>query len=432
MEKIMDNERLRRVRKTTRLHLAMEAEETLQRIEDFPDKPGAMQYFYSLFRDTYNGNGTPALPGTKKIIATMCMQVPQELILAAGAYPLRLCSGANAYDQIGAEFMPSKSCPVVKATIGMLHVNQSLWGESLSSIVIPTTCDQKKKAGELLGDMGYSAYNLEMPSSKDSDLARFYWQEAVKQFVLDLQKITGNRITAKKVQGAIAKITDAGGLFRKLYELRRNTTPLILGTDLFLVNNAYFFDDIDSWRPAVAALIKELEERKVKKIRVTNRQAPRILFTGSPPIFPNFKVPILEEQSGGIIVADETCSSTRLLSDSVAYDEVGLNDMVPAIADRYLKPSTCPCLTPNSDRIRKLVNMAREYGADGVIYQALSGCLPYEMEQKLVNQTLTQEGIPMLYIETDYSPEDMGQLSTRVEAFIESIKARNRKKTRPN
>ena len=128
----------------------------------------------------------------------------------------------------------------------------------------------------------------------------------------------------------------------------------------------------------------------------------------------------------------ETCSSTRLLSDSVAYDEKGLNDMVPAIADRYLKPSTCPCLTPTSDRFRKLITMAREYAADGVIYQALSGCLPYEMEQKLVNQTLTEEGIPMLYIETDYSPEDMGQLSTRVEAFIESIKARNRKKARKN
>lgn len=428
----MDNERLRRVRKTTRLHLAMEAKETLQRIEDFPDKPAAMKYFYSLFRETYNGNGTPASTGAKKIIATMCMQVPQELILAADAYPLRLCSGANAYDQIGAEFMPSKSCPVVKATIGMLHVNQTLWGDSLQSIVIPTTCDQKKKAGELLGEMGYPTYNLEMPSSKDSDLARFYWQESVKQFTLDLQKLTGNRITSQKVQGAIAKISNAAGLFRKLHELRRNTPPLILGSDLFLVNNAYFFDDIDRWQSAVAALITELEERKVKKVRVTNRQAPRLLFTGSPPIFPNFKVPILVEQSGGIIVADETCSSTRLLSDAVAYDEKGLNDMVPAIADRYLKPSTCPCLTPNNDRLRKLVAMAKESGADGIIYQALSGCLPYEMEQKLVNQTLAAEGIPMLYIETDYSPEDVGQLSTRVEAFIESIKARNRKKARNN
>ena len=424
----MDSERLRRVRKTTRQHLSMEAEETLQQLEGFPDKPAAMQYFYSLFRDIYNGNGTPALPGAKKIIASMCMQVPQELILAADAVPLRLCNGANAYAQIGAEFMPSKSCPVVKATIGMLHVNQTLWGSSLSSIVIPTTCDQKKKAGELLDDMGYPVYNLEIPSSKDSDLSRFYWQESVKQLTVDLQKITGNKITGKKVQDAIAKIINSAKIFRKLYELRRNSPSLIFGSDLFLITNAYFFDDIDRWSASVTALITELEERKVQKIHVTNRQAPRLLFTGSPPIFPNFKIPILVEQSGGIIVADETCSSSRLLSDSVAYDEARLNDMVPAIADRYLKPSTCPCLTPNNDRLRKLVAIAREAATDGVIYQAFSGCLPYEMEQKLVSQTLANQGIPMLYFETDYSPEDVGQLSTRVEAFIESIKARNRKK----
>jgi len=426
----MDSERLRRVRNTTRQHLSTEAEETLQRLEGFPDKPAAMQYFYSLFREIYNGNGTPVLPGARKIIATMCMQVPHELILAAGAVPIRLCNGANAYDQIGAEFMPPKSCPVVKATIGMLHVNQALWSDSLSSVVIPTTCDQKKKAGELLEDMGYPVYNLEMPSSKDSDLSRYYWQESVKQLAVDLQKMTGNKITGKKVRDAIAKITDSGKIFRKLYELRRNTPSLIFGTDLFLVINAYFIDDIDRWRASVAALIAELEARKEQKIHVTNRKAPRLLFTGSPPIFPNLKIPILVEQSGGIIVADETCSSSRLLSDSVAYDEAGLNDMVPAIADRYLKPSTCPCLTPNNDRLRKLVAIAGEAATDGVIYQAFSGCLPYEMEQKRVSQTLAKQGMPMLYIETDYSPEDMGQLSTRVEAFIESIKARNRKKAR--
>ena len=37
-------------------------------------------------------------------------------------------------------------------------------------------------------------------------------------------------------------------------------------------------------------------------------------------------------------------------------------------------------------------------------------------------------GIPMLYVETDYSPDDKGQLSTRIEAFLESLK--NRKKQR--
>ena len=48
--------------------------------------------------------------------------------------------------------------------------------------------------------------------------------------------------------------------------------------------------------------------------------------------------------------------------------------------------------------------------------------------QKQISNSLDEIGIPMLYLETDYSTEDLGQLSTRIEAFIESIKARRRKK----
>ena len=51
------------------------------------------------------------------------------------------------------------------------------------------------------------------------------------------------------------------------------------------------------------------------------------------------------------------------------------------------------------------------------------------MEYRSVADEFNKAGIPMLYVETDYSPDDQGQLSTRIEAFLESLK--NRKKQRP-
>jgi benzoyl-CoA reductase/2-hydroxyglutaryl-CoA dehydratase subunit BcrC/BadD/HgdB len=266
-----------------------------------------------------------------------------------------------------------------------------------------------------------------MPASKESDVSRFYWQESVKQFAIDVQKVTGKKITKKKLKQAIAKKYAAGDLYKKLYDLRKSAPSVLFGKDMLLVANAFFLGDIDTWIEKTQKLLTELEQRKSEKFSVTNRNAPKILLTGSPPIFPNIKVPILVEQSGAIIVADEACSSSRLLSDAVAYDEETLNDMIPAIADRYLKPCTCPVLTPNDDRKRKLLDMAKDFQVDGVIYQAFAGCMPYEMEQNQIGAILEEAGIPMLYVETDYSPEDKGQLSTRIEAFIESIKLRKRK-----
>jgi benzoyl-CoA reductase/2-hydroxyglutaryl-CoA dehydratase subunit BcrC/BadD/HgdB len=424
--KKMGNERAEAAQRTTRLHLAMEATETLRKVEEFSGNPSAMGYFYNFFRDLFTGESI--LPEEKQLIGTLCVQVPDELIYATGAMPFRLCSGAYAYDQIGADFMPAKSCPVVRATSGMLHINQNSWRDTLTSLIIPTTCDQKRKATEQISDLSYNVYSLEMPSSKESDAAKYYWQESVKQFALYLEKITGKKITRKNLKKAILKKSKAAQLYRRLYELRKSDSPVMFGKDMLLVTNGFFMDDIDNWMKAVKILLRELEERDSKKFSVSNRNAPRILLTGSPPVFPNIKVPILVEQSGAVIVADEVCSSSRLLYDAVAYDEERLDDMIPAIADRYLKPCTCPCLTPNMDRKRKIVEMVHGFNIDGVIYQAFSGCLPYEMEQNQIAKVLEEINIPMLYVETDYSPEDHGQLSTRVEAFIESIKMRKRKR----
>jgi benzoyl-CoA reductase/2-hydroxyglutaryl-CoA dehydratase subunit BcrC/BadD/HgdB len=66
--------------------------------------------------------------------------------------------------------------------------------------------------------------------------------------------------------------------------------------------------------------------------------------------------------------------------------------------------------------------MVETYKADGVIHYGLQFCQPYLMESMSVEKALEAKDIPTLRIDTDYSMEDMGQLKTRVEAFIELIK----------
>jgi len=39
-----------------------------------------------------------------------------------------------------------------------------------------------------------------------------------------------------------------------------------------------------------------------------------------------------------------------------------------------------------------------------------------------VEKALQQKGIPLLKIESDYGMEDIGQLKTRVEAFLEMVR----------
>lgn len=405
---------------------AREAETLLDRIQDdFPDNPQAMRYFYDLFRRVYCQGEPVKHEGT--LVGTTCIHAPEELIYAFGATPVRLCNGSYHYDQIGADFMPAKSCPLVKATLGSLHAKAAVPDtKSLELIVNPTTCDQKTKASAMIEAMGYRVHDLELPPAKESEEARLYWQRSVRRLALRLRELTGRKLTRNNLRQAMARTARAQTAFRTLHQLRKSAPALFLGKDAFLVTNAYFFDDLDRWTAAVERLNAELQLRQMEGFQAAQKRAPRILFTGSPPIFPNLKLPLLIEEAGGVVVADETCSANRMLYDMTAVDEWLLNDMVDGLADRYLKPCTCPIFTRNDDRQRRLLQLAADFHVDGVVYQAFAGCQVYEMEYRSIADVLAAQGIPMLYVETDYSPDDMGQLSTRIEAFLESIKTRKR------
>jgi len=70
----------------------------------------------------------------------------------------------------------------------------------------------------------------------------------------------------------------------------------------------------------------------------------------------------------------------------------------------------------------QITEMVEAYKADGVIHYSLQFCQPYLMESMPVEKALEDKSIPKLSVETDYSMEDMGQLKTRVEAFVEQLR----------
>lgn len=396
-------------------------------VDDFQDNPESMQYFYDLFRRVYCQG--EALQHEGMLVGTTCIQVPEELIYAFGATPRRLCNGSYHYDQRGADFMPAKSCSLVKATLGMLNSETVIPKIGKPDLIVnPTTCDQKKKASVMIEGMGYSVYDLEVPSVKESEASRIYWQRSVRQLTARLHELTGRKLTRKNLKQAMSKTSRAQAAFRTLHNFRRRSPSLILGKDAFLVTNAYFFDDITRWTAALEKLNEELAQREQAGFKAVQSKAPRVLFTGSPPIFPNLKLPLLIEESGGVVVTDETCSSNRMLYDMTAVDEWRVNDMVDSLADKYLKPCTCPIFTRNDDRRRRLLDLVADFNVDGVVYQAFAGCQVYEMEYRSVAEEFNRAGIPLLYVETDYSTDDKGQLSTRIEAFLESMKNRKRQR----
>jgi benzoyl-CoA reductase/2-hydroxyglutaryl-CoA dehydratase subunit BcrC/BadD/HgdB len=167
-----------------------------------------------------------------------------------------------------------------------------------------------------------------------------------------------------------------------------------------------------------------LRERAEKGQTVTSKKLPRILLTGSPIVFPNMKIPLLIEETGGIAAADETCMGERGMWDPPVITDNSFDGMMRALANRSLRPCPCPTFADNNQRLFRLRQLIRENQIQGVIYHVLRGCLVYDFEYRRIEEELGRLGIPVIRLESDYNEEDVEQLRIRIEAFIELIKLR--------
>jgi benzoyl-CoA reductase/2-hydroxyglutaryl-CoA dehydratase subunit BcrC/BadD/HgdB len=405
--------------------------ETIARMKKTsPNRPKEMEYFdeiANLFGKRPKEIEAAKAEG-KKVIGYMCLFAPTELILAADAIPVRINSGWYDTSKLGDRVVPVEVCPVIRSTIGAKMIDLSPYLELSDAIISVLTCDGMTKLSEILGDYK-QIWGMSNPRIKDSVQALKFWNEEIRTIKTNIEKLTGNKITAKKLKAAILKTQKATKAFRRLQDLRKGT-PVIMGRDAMLVNQTYMWDDINRWTEKTEALCDALDKRVQNKEYVCSADTPRVMVTGTPMFWPdNWKLPTLIEEGNpqGVMVADELCSSERLIYDPVGVDEWSMDDMLNAIGERYLMASTCPCFTSkdgNEDRVNWLLNKVKEWNVQGVIYYVVRGCMLYAMEYTRVKKVLDKENIPVYYLDTEYTREDVGQLKTRVEAFLEMLNAR--------
>jgi benzoyl-CoA reductase/2-hydroxyglutaryl-CoA dehydratase subunit BcrC/BadD/HgdB len=356
----------------------------------------------------------------RKVVGVFCVFVPEELILAADAVCVGLCAGAEFGFEEAEKFLPRNTCGLIKSFFGFKLSKVCPYIESSDMVVGETTCDGKKKAYEIFKDIQPNVYVMEIPQMKNA-ADRVLFKGEYYHFKEAIEKLTGVTITAERLKKAIVTVNNKRKALHRLALLRAANPVPISGLDSLLINQVAFYDDPVRFTGSINKICDELEARIKKGMGVAPKNAARILVSGCPMSVPNWKLPLVIETSGAVIVGEESCIGERGARNMVDEKPSTLDGEMEAIIDRYFKVD-CAVFTPNQDRVDHIISMAKEYKADGVIHYALQFCSPYTVESYLVEKALAKRGIPLLKIETDYSMEDVGQLKTRIEAFIETLK----------
>jgi benzoyl-CoA reductase/2-hydroxyglutaryl-CoA dehydratase subunit BcrC/BadD/HgdB len=351
------------------------------------------------------------------VVGIFCTYTPIELIHAAGAVAVGLCGTSDEPIHHAEKHLPKNLCPLIKSSYGFAVSEQCPYFYFADLIVGETTCDGKKKMYELLDELK-PTHVMHLPQGQDKSNAYRYWRDELIVLKELLERKFNVKITDEILREEIKERNLERKVLLDFYELGKLNPSPVSGHEVNeLMESMSFQFDRKSKREFIEERTKELKKKYENELKGTKSNRPRILITGCPVGGVRDKILKTIEDSGADIVAFENCSGVRekmnLVNENI--------DPIDALAEKYLNVS-CSVMTPNPRRFEALDEMIDEYEIDGVIEVVLQACHTFNIESHNVKRFVQdKKEKPYLYIETDYSKLDVGQINTRINAFLEII-----------
>jgi benzoyl-CoA reductase/2-hydroxyglutaryl-CoA dehydratase subunit BcrC/BadD/HgdB len=290
----------------------------------------------------------------------------------------------------------------------------------LEGLIIPHACDSICKTYDIwkytLG-LPYSHF-INMPHKTDDSSVEFFTSE-LGTFLKSLGKYAGHEITNDDLLRAIEQYNANRTKIRTLMGYRKSNPPRITGTQLTEIYVANMSIPVEESNELLDRVIEE-----VKEWPENNEKKKRLMVFGAQVDDRSF-IRLIEE-SGAYVVADDLCPGAREYREDV--DTGG--DLVKNLAKRYLRGVKCGRTYEDvkgtyeesiHDRFGHLGEAIKEYAVDGVVLYLYKYCDPYGFEVPALKSYLSSLGVPVLYLEDEYTLTSISRLKTRIQAFLEVI-----------
>lgn len=361
-----------------------------------------------LMMKEYKDKGIP-------VVGAYCTYFPKEIAMAMGAATVSLCSTSDETIPEAEKDLPKNLCPLIKSSYGFAKTDKCPFFYFSDVVVGETTCDGKKKMYELMSEFK-DVFIMELPNTQGVEALKL-WKKEIIRFKEYLEKKFDVTITDEDVRKAVKVENEARKALKRFYEVMQHDPAPISGHDLFKVLYGSTFKLDRSLIPEEVNALADKIEAEYAEGKMLEKK-PRILITGCPIGGATEKVIRAVEDNGGVVVTYENCTGAKSIDRLVDEDA---EDIYQAIAERYLAIG-CSVMTPNPNRFELLGRLIDEYKVDGVLEMTLQACHTYNVETRAIRKFVTEEkGIPYINVETDYSQADVGQLNTRIAAFIEML-----------
>jgi benzoyl-CoA reductase subunit C len=348
-----------------------------------------LDVFEEVCADCYRPAREAAAQG-RKVAGYMCSYSPQELLHAAGYFPVRVIGRLGATPRAD-ELLQSFICSFARSTF-----DAGLSGEFnfLEIMLFAHTCDTMQNLADL-------------------------WQgncPGMKTIITAMPNLhSGTASATYQLRASIRLYEQHREAMKSLYALRRACPEALSGTQMMSVILSSFLMPREQHLALITTLIDKLRNLPAG----TASKRPKVVVGGSVCQAVDFIAAI--EEAGCLVADDDLCMGRRsyLLPPSPG------GDPMDALTRLYLSRDPCPAIhKPGFDPAVTMLERVRQSQSDGVIFLITKFCDPFGFDYPHINEQLEKAGIPSLMLEIEQHLPVPEQVRTRMEAFVEILQSR--------
>ena len=378
-------------------------------------------YFESLLENADNELVKQAQADGGIALGYTCFHIPEVLLNVDNCFSTRLRAPNTGSIDIATYYMSNYTCEYARALLERAIEGGYQYLDALIGVDACSMMNRSMEHFEILqvnDKPNFFVTHCDMPF-KITDYTLDGYERQMQVRVLDrLHEVFGVDVSDAAIRKAVEEHNEVCKIISEIREMRKKTNPVITGYEFHILNLVTYVCPKALILPYLRETLEELKHRRPDR---KNPFRARVAIVGSEIDDP--KLTKLIEDVGALVVSDRYCFGStpgreviELKDDESALRQICLHYMQVSECARYISDEKVLQRRETSDRL------AKEFGAEGIIYEQMKYCDYWGFERALVSHIMAEEyGWPVLSIDRLYNNGNSGQLRTRVQAFVESL-----------
>lgn len=378
-------------------------------------------YFENLLESANNELVQQAQKEGKLAMGYTCFHIPEVLLNVDNCFSVRLrAPNTNSVD-IATYYMSNYTCEFARALTERAIEGGYQFLDAMLGVDACSMMNRAMEHFELLqvnDKPKFFVTHTDMPY-KVTDYTLDSYVKQMRLRVLDkMTEAYGVDTSDAAIRKAVEEHNEVCKIISEIAALRKADNPVITGYEFHIIVLVTYtcpkYLIIDKLR-------ETLEELKKRKPDAKPQFRARVALIGSEIDDPSLTK--LIESCGALIVSDRFCFGSVPGREVIELNDT--EDVLTQICRHYMEVAECArYISDEKVKQRRDTSdrLAREYNADGIIYEQMKYCDYWGFERALATHVMSEEyGWPVLSIDRLYITGNSGQLRTRVQAFVESL-----------